>query len=463
MTISDKSIIEPEEQKPGIPIKKSTIAVIAGLVVTAAFVSALLMDSGNSERPQSVAGPTVSGEEKQPSGTKTTIDEELKKAKEAVEQEERRAAAARGEAPKPTASATPHDAASRSATTPASPLPPGVRRDNQDAALYEKTMRKGSKPAPAGSAVTGNQRGGDGEFESEAQARSSKSLAFDDGAGSMAPMGGVIPAYGNSQPQMQRVGGLPDLAPAPAPPPPSASMQPMIDKVMSAMNGQGQQKPGGNSNSAWLNEYATTNQKTNDAIKSYPTASRFTLHQGKVIPAVLGRTINSDLPGDITAYVITDVYDSMGNGSLLIPKGAVLVGRYSSELKMGQERVLFAFNRIILPNGNSFDLPAAQGTDAIGASGIKGDVDNHFWKMFSASFFTAWLADRAAQPANVTVIGGGSTNTSPAGQVLVDVSRTILDRNKNIQPTITVEKGTRINIDVKKDMEFASPYNRSAN
>jgi type IV secretory pathway VirB10-like protein len=59
--------------------------------------------------------------------------------------------------------------------------------------------------------------------------------------------------------------------------------------------------------------------------------------------------------------------------------------------------------------------------------------------------------------------GGVTTTVSPAGQVLVDTSRTILDRSKTIQPTITVAKGSRINIEVKKDMEFAGPYDRRSN
>jgi type IV secretion system protein VirB10 len=214
-------------------------------------------------------------------------------------------------------------------------------------------------------------------------------------------------------------------------------------------------------NTGWVNEYASaSSQKSAETIKPYPTASPFTLHQGKVIPAVLGRQINSDLPGEITAYVVTNVYDSLGNGALLIPKGSVLVGRYNSDVRPGQERVLFAFNRLIMPNGQSFDLPGAQGSDLAGASGTTGDVNNHFLKMFGASFFTAWLADRVTAPTTTNGLTG-STSVSPAGQVLVDVSKTILDRNRTIPPTITVDQGTRINVEVKKDMEFSGPYSWS--
>ncbi len=127
---------------------------------------------------------------------------------------------------------------------------------------------------------------------------------------------------------------------------------------------------------------------------------------------------------------------------------------------MGQERVLFAFQRLIMPNGEGFDLPAAQGSDLAGASGITGDVDNHFFQMFVSSLFIAWTADKVAQPSNVNIYGGQAPQ-SPAGEVLVDVAKTVLERQKNIPPTITVDQGTRINIEVKQDMEFSGPYMRS--
>lgn len=121
---------------------------------------------------------------------------------------------------------------------------------------------------------------------------------------------------------------------------------------------------------------------------------------------------------------------------------------------------MFAFTRIILPGGMSMDLPGNTGSDLSGAAGVTGDVNNHFFKMFSNSFLVAWLADRseASKPAPTTTIGATSGATTAAGQVLVDVSRSILERQKNIPPTITIDKGTRINIEVTRDMEFPGPY-----
>src|SRR3546814_8080821 len=55
---------------------------------------------------------------------------------------------------------------------------------------------------------------------------------------------------------------------------------------------------------------------------------------------------SSDLPGQVTAQVTQNVYDSPTGRILLIPQGARLIGDYDSEISVGQERVLLAWNRL---------------------------------------------------------------------------------------------------------------------
>lgn len=482
MSISEKSIIDPEPPNPGIPVKKSTLAVIAVLVVVVAFVSALILDTGTPSPSAVARAEAKSTDPTQDSGSKASIDEELKKAKQAAEEEDRKNGVLKpAQAVQPSvqgsqqAGVQPLVTAAGAQQTPQSPIPPGVRRDNNDGALYAKALSKGNPSTGANSgAVTGNGRGGD-DFEIEAQVRGAKALAFDESQGGSGIAQGAqaglvltgLPAAAGANVAQRALAGLPDLVSAGNTQAPSASVQTSMDRMLGSLRDapsgiSGRAQGGGSGNSAWVNEYASnTGQRSSETIKSYPTRSAYTLHQGKIIPAVLGRQINSDLPGEITAYVVTNVYDSLGNGALLIPKGSVLAGRYNSEVKPGQERVLFAFNRLIMPNGQSFDLPGAKGSDLAGASGITGDVNNHFFKMFSTSFFTAWLADRVTPQTTTTGVAGSTTSVSPAGQVLVDVSKSILDRNRSIPPTITVEQGARINVEVKKDMEFSGPYSWS--
>jgi len=181
--------------------------------------------------------------------------------------------------------------------------------------------------------------------------------------------------------------------------------------------------------------------------------------EGTVIPAVLLTAINSDLPGTLVAQVTQDIWDSVDGRYLLIPRGARLVGDYNSDIRPGQERVLAAFRRLILPDGSSIDLLGTPATDAQGRSGLHDRVDRHFGEMFGASFIVAGLASlvqrREAQPATVIVVPGSapaasSALASAAGAVLVDTSRAILGRTRNIPPTLLIRQGHRFSLTVQR-------------
>ncbi len=179
---------------------------------------------------------------------------------------------------------------------------------------------------------------------------------------------------------------------------------------------------------------------------------------GMTIPAVTRRAQNSDLPCAVEAMTTVDVYDSYTSSRILIPKGSAAIGVCSNDIAYGQERILSAFTRLILPQGDWFDLSGGFGMDRSGASGLKGDVNNHFFKMFTSAFMIAYIADRVDNNRKATstnvYLGNGAGAKSAAGQVAVDTSQFMLGRNKHIQPTIDVEPGTRIYIQVKHDMVF---------
>src|SRR5690606_37819353 len=121
---------------------------------------------------------------------------------------------------------------------------------------------------------------------------------------------------------------------------------------------------GGSVDRAWLREVgAAPGARTTPPLKPYQVEHRYTLSQGKVIPAVLTRELNSDLPGLVTACTTMPVYDSLTGDHMLIPRGSCLIGQYSSAIATGQERILFAFTRLMLPDGTSVDLPGAPGAD----------------------------------------------------------------------------------------------------
>lgn len=85
---------------------------------------------------------------------------------------------------------------------------------------------------------------------------------------------------------------------------------------------------------------ATADKRTVSPDRIEKPASRYIVQAGAVIPAALITGIRSDLPGEITAQVTENVYDSPTGKYLLVPQGARLIGQYDSQISFGQSRVL---------------------------------------------------------------------------------------------------------------------------
>jgi len=75
---------------------------------------------------------------------------------------------------------------------------------------------------------------------------------------------------------------------------------------------------------AFLN--GAVDRKTVSPDRLANPASRYVVQAGAVIPAALITGIRSDLPGQVTAQVTENVYDSPTGRYLLIPQGAKLIG-----------------------------------------------------------------------------------------------------------------------------------------
>jgi type IV secretory pathway VirB10-like protein len=211
------------------------------------------------------------------------------------------------------------------------------------------------------------------------------------------------------------------------------------------------------SDRAFLNEFSSA--KRDRGIYPSPAEAPLLLVQGSSIEAVTVREINSDLPGVITARTTRDIYDSTSVSRLVIPRGTTVIGDYSSDVRGGQARLLFGFTRLVFPDGSSFDLNGFGGSDAQGRSGVEATVDNHYFRLFGTSLLIGLLADRVVRrdvvPQGGNGSGGGLTAT---GQILTDSARAILERNRESKPTLTIKAGTRVLIEVRRDMIFPTAY-----
>lgn len=214
-------------------------------------------------------------------------------------------------------------------------------------------------------------------------------------------------------------------------------------------------------------QYSSTGQGDRWKLDAQPENPRtpFELRAGFVIPATLVSGINSELPGQIIGQVSQDVWDTPTGKHLLIPQGSRLVGTYSSDVSYGQARVLVAWQRILFPDGKSFDIGSMPGADAAGYSGLKDQVNNHYMRIFASALLlsgvTAGITN--SQRENQSPLGINQNSTSGAlsealGQQLGQVTAQMIAKNMNISPTLEIRPGFRFNIMVTKDLTFPAPY-----
>lgn len=210
---------------------------------------------------------------------------------------------------------------------------------------------------------------------------------------------------------------------------------------------------------AFLN--AATDRRTISPDRLEAKASPYVVQAGTVIPAALIAGIRSDLPGQITAQVTEAVYDSPTGQYLLIPQGAKLIGQYDSSVAFGQSRILLVWTRLIMPDGTSIALDRLPGADTQGYAGLEDEVDNHWGKLFQAAVLSTLLSVGAeagtSQNENnlVQAIRSGASNSiSQTGQQIVQ-------RELNIQPTLTIRPGFPVRVIVTRDLVLA-PYGQGA-
>ena len=207
--------------------------------------------------------------------------------------------------------------------------------------------------------------------------------------------------------------------------------------------------------SAFLN--GPVDRKTVSPDRLENPVSRYVVQAGAVIPAALVTGIRSDLPGQVTAQVIENVYDSPSGRLLLIPQGSKLVGVYDSQISFGQDRVLLGWTRLIMPNGRSIVLERQPGADTQGFAGLEDEVDQHWGRLAMAAALSTVLGIGAELGATnndsavVTALRRGSTDS------LNQTGQQVVQRNLNIQPTITVRPGFPVRVIVNRDLVLA-PY-----
>ena len=205
---------------------------------------------------------------------------------------------------------------------------------------------------------------------------------------------------------------------------------------------------------AFLNAAADRRTVAPDRIAA--PASPNILQAGAIISAALITGIRSDLPGQITAQVTENIYDSPTGRILLVPQGTRIIGQYDNNVQFGQSRVLLVWNRLIFPNGRSIVLERQPGADAEGYAGLQDGVDYHWWDLAKAAGLSTLLSIGAELATNdddrliQAIRNGGQDTINDAGQQIVR-------RQLNVAPTLTIRPGFPVRVIVTRDIVL-EPY-----
>ena len=201
-------------------------------------------------------------------------------------------------------------------------------------------------------------------------------------------------------------------------------------------------------------------EDTDDAIYNphllQTPVSPWQVMSGSVIPATLITAINSDLPGQVVAQVTEPVYDTVTGNTLLIPQGTRVIGRYDSAIAFVQSRALIVWNRLIMPDGSSIRIDNLPAVDGRGNAGLKDRVNSHALRIFSAAALSSLISigvelgddddGRITRALRDAAQDGAQT-----------VGQQVVQRQLNVQPTITIRRGWRLRILVHQDI-ILRPY-----
>ncbi|MGD9825026.1 TrbI/VirB10 family protein [Desulfobacter sp.] len=208
----------------------------------------------------------------------------------------------------------------------------------------------------------------------------------------------------------------------------------------------------------------TGDQRWSNGYSMDQETDALSIKTGSIIPSVLITGINSTLPGHISCQVSQDVWDTATGYNLLIPQGTKIFGQYQNQVIMGQERLFVVWQRLIFPDGRTMTLSDMPGTDQLGYSGLKDQVDNHYLRIYGHALLMSLITGGTAYALNTLDTNDGDTEnfSSAMGTALAEqmgqTTMSLLAKHMDMSPTLNIRPGYRLNVMVVKDLSFNEPY-----
>ena len=180
------------------------------------------------------------------------------------------------------------------------------------------------------------------------------------------------------------------------------------------------------------------------------------LEQGTYIPCALRGRVISNVSGQLSCTITENVYSSNGN-VLLFDKGSRVNGYYQGgSVNHGSNQLFVVWQEVRTPDNLVIPLNSGS-TDELGANGLNGWVDNHFWERFSNAIFLSMILDgnNILLSKMTNTAQKNSENTREAGK---EIATTVLEQMGDIKPTLYKNQGDKIGIFVARDVDFSSVY-----
>lgn len=178
------------------------------------------------------------------------------------------------------------------------------------------------------------------------------------------------------------------------------------------------------------------------------------LFEGTVMEAVLTNRLAGSFSGPVNCMITTNVY-SHDHNLLMVPQGTRVLGDAKRVAEQNQQRLAVTFHRLIMPDGYSVNLDQFPGLDQAGATGLKDKTNNHYLEIFGTSIALGVLSGFSQFGTGSALTSGGldSYRQGVASQISQN-NATVLQRQLNRLPDITIREGQRVRIYLMKDLEL---------
>ena len=152
------------------------------------------------------------------------------------------------------------------------------------------------------------------------------------------------------------------------------------------------------------------------------------------------------------------------SGVVLMEKGTIIGGTYSSLVAEGQTRIVAVSANARTPNNVVVPLGGPM-ADQIGQAGVEGTVDEHWWRRIGGALILSLLdaGTSLGQSALSASNGNGNSfvnvgNSLGTGGPFAQTAQTLLEKEMSIPPTIQLKQGEIVSLWTTRWVDFSHVY-----